>query len=208
MEIKYAAIFIVIILAFNRFRLSKRTATLKEKGKGKVFHQWTYSLLFLAYIIVLLGSIFENYFLVPKLNLIFFFVGFVAYWTALFGRNKAIRTLGRYWSIHIEIRENHNIVQDGLYRYIRHPGYLSLIIETLSLPVMLNAHYSLLGIICIYIPLICIIAKLEDKEMEKEIGNAFIYYKAKTRAFIPKNLFDFIKPSIKKKYHIKTNKLL
>jgi protein-S-isoprenylcysteine O-methyltransferase Ste14 len=206
METKYIAIFFLIILTFNRFRLSKRTATLKEKDTGEIFHRWTYAILFLLYIIVFLGSIFENYFFVPRLNIIFFFVGFVAYWTALIGRNKAIRTLGRYWSTHIEIREKHCMVQDGPYKYIRHPGYMCLFIETLSLPVMLNAYYSLLGVICIYLPVMFMIAKLEDKEMEKKIGKNFLAYKEKTRAFIPKNLFDFIIPSFKKKHQLRTNK--
>ena len=105
------------------------------------------------------------------------------------GRNRAIKTLGQFWSTHIEIRTGQRIVQNGLYRYIRHPGYLSLMVESLSIPVLLNAYFSLLGVILIYIPAIFLRAKLEDIEMEKEIGKEFILYKEKIGAFMPKKFF-------------------
>jgi protein-S-isoprenylcysteine O-methyltransferase Ste14 len=130
-------------------------------------------------------------------------VGFLAYWIALIGRNKTMKTLGRYWSTHIEIRDDQHIVREGPYKYVRHPGYLSLVIENLSLPVMLNAYYFLLVVICIYIPVIFVVAKLEDREMEKKIGNAFSEYKAKTGAFLPKKIGTFIIPF--KKKHLPKN---
>ena len=203
MEIKNIAILIVIILAFNRVRLARQSATFKDKQKGQTSKRWTYSMLSILYIGITLGSIIENFFLTKPLNVIISSVGFLAYVTGIIGRNNAIRTLGQYWSTHIEIRNGQRIVQDGLYKYIRHPGYLSLIIESLSIPLMLNAYYSLLGVILIYIPAVLIRAKLEDMEMVKKTGKEFTDYKEKVGAFIPKNIFDFIMPSISKKQNFK-----
>lgn len=206
MEVKYIAILIVIILTFNRLRLARQSATFKNKRRGKISKRWTYSMLFIFYIVIILGSIIENYFLVKKINIIISSVGLFAYVIGIMGRNKAIRTLDKYWSTHIEIRKGQRIVQEGLYKYVRHPGYLSLIIETLSIPGMLNAYYTLLGVIFLYIPTVSIIAKLEDMEMKKKIGKNFISYAGKTGGFIPKNLFDFIISSLNKKHHLKNNK--
>jgi protein-S-isoprenylcysteine O-methyltransferase Ste14 len=152
---------------------------------------------------IVLGSVFENLFLVKKLNLVLSSVGLVAYMTGIVGRNKAIKALGKYWSTYIEIKNGQRIVQDGPYKYIRHPGYLSLIIESLSAPIILNAFYTLIGVILIYIPVILVTAKLEDIEMQKKIGEKFIDYKEKTGAFLPKNFFDGIIPYFSKKQNFR-----
>lgn len=199
MEVKYIAIVIVIILTLNRVRLARQSATFKDKQQGETSKRWTYSLLSILYIVIILGSIIENYFLVKTLNLIISSFCLCAYVTGIVGRNKAIRTLGKYWSIHIEIRNGQRIVQDGPYKYMRHPGYLSLIVETLSIPGMLNAYFSLIGVIFIYIPAILVRAKLEDMEMEKKIGKEFMAYKKRVGAFIPANLFDLVIPSLRRK---------
>jgi protein-S-isoprenylcysteine O-methyltransferase Ste14 len=206
MEVKYIAIFVVIILTFNRLRLARQSAFFKGKKKGDISNRWTYSMLSILYMVIVLGSLIENYFLTKKLNLLISSIGLVAYVTGIIGRNKAIKTLGEYWSIHIEIRDGQRIVHDGPYKYIRHPGYLSLIIETLSIPLMLNAYYSLLVVILIYIPVVLARAKLEDMEMEKKIGKEFIAYKEKVGRFIPTNLFNSIMPSYRKKHNPKINR--
>ena len=203
MEIKNIAILIVIILAFNRVRLARQSATLKDKQEGETSNRWTYPLLSILYLFIILGSIIENFFFTESLNVIISSVGFIAYMTGIIGRNKAIRTLGQYWSTHIEIRNGQRIIQDGPYRYMRHPGYLSLIIESLSIPVMLNAYYSLLGVMLIYIPVIFGISKIEEKEMKKKIGNEFTTYKKRVGAFIPKNIFDCIMSSLGKRQNLK-----
>ena len=199
METKYIAIFIVIMLTLNRVRLARQSATFKDKKKGEISNRWTYSMLSILYMVITLGSIIENFFLIKQLNVIISSVGFIAYVIGIIGRNKAIRTLGKYWSTHIEIRNGQRIVQDGPYKYIRHPGYLSVIIEGLSIPGMLNAYFSLLGVIFIYTPAILVRAKLEDMEMEKKIGKEFTAYKKKVGAFIPKNLLNLAVFSLKRK---------
>ena len=201
MEFKYIAILIVIMLTVNRVRLARQSASFNEKKKGQISNRWTYSLLSILYIVIILGSIIENYFLVKKLNLIISSLGLVAYLIGIVGRNKAIKTLGESWSTHIEIRNGQRIVQDGPYKYIRHPGYLSLIIETLSIAGMLNAYHILMGVILIYIPVIFGISKLEDMKMEEAVGKEFTAYKRRVGAFIPaKNFFNLVIPSLRRKY--------
>ncbi|OGP53017.1 MAG: hypothetical protein A2Y65_08885 [Deltaproteobacteria bacterium RBG_13_52_11] len=205
METKYIAIFFIIMLTFNRLRLARLSATFKEKKKGEISKRWTYFLLFILYVAIIFGSILENCLLVETLNIVISSVGLIAYVIGLVGRNKAIKTLGKYWSTHIEVRDGQHIVQEGLYKYVRHPGYLSLIIETLSIPLMLNAYYSFLGVIFTCIPAVLIRAKFEDMEMEKKIGKKFSAYKMKTGAFIPKKLLVLKIPTLKKKHPPKTS---
>lgn len=203
MEVKYIALLIIIILFINRLRLARQSATFTNKQKGDTSKCWTYSIVFILGVGIVLGSVFENLVLVKKLNLVLSSVGLVAYMTGIVGRNKAIKALGKYWSTYIEIKNGQRIVQDGPYKYIRHPGYLSLIIESLSAPIILNAFYTLIGVILIYIPVILVTAKLEDREMQKKIGEKFIDYKEKTGAFLPKNFFNGIIPYFSKKQNFR-----
>ena len=48
----------------------------------------------------------------------------------LFARSHA--DLGTNWSITLEVRENHRLVSEGLYRRVRHPMYLSLLVYGLG----------------------------------------------------------------------------
>lgn len=48
----------------------------------------------------------------------------------LFHRSHA--DLGTYWSITLEIRESHRLVTHGIYRHVRHPMYLSLLLYGLG----------------------------------------------------------------------------
>ena len=39
-----------------------------------------------------------------------------------FGRQWAFNSLGKYWSVDIEIRDNHELIKNGPYKYMRHPN--------------------------------------------------------------------------------------
>ena len=49
--------------------------------------------------------------------------------------------LGTYWSVTLELRENHRLITQGVYRYVRHPMYAALFL-LLHRP---SAHASELG---------------------------------------------------------------
>ena len=48
-------------------------------------------------------------------GLFFILAGIVIRWSA-------ILTLRKYFSVHVRIREDHKVIQSGLYKYIRHPA--------------------------------------------------------------------------------------
>ena len=55
-------------------------------------------------------------------------------------RLAAIRTLGERWTTRIMIVPNAPVISDGLYRYIRHPNYLGVILEIACVPLMHGAY--------------------------------------------------------------------
>jgi methyltransferase len=59
-------------------------------------------------------------------------------------RYAAIRTLGWRWSIRIMILPGAEPVRSGIYRFIRHPNYLGVILEMAAVPLLHSACYTAL----------------------------------------------------------------
>lgn len=59
-------------------------------------------------------------------------------------RYWAIQSLGRYWNTRILIVPGTARVVGGPYRYLRHPNYLAVALELLSLPLVFNAWITAL----------------------------------------------------------------
>lgn len=53
-----------------------------------------------------------------------------------------ILSLGRFWNTRIWVLPNRLAPVRGPYRYLRHPNYLVVIIELLSLPLLYQAYYT------------------------------------------------------------------
>jgi len=55
--------------------------------------------------------------------------GLVLFVVAVAVRVTAIRALGRFWSLHLEIRQDHQLITEGIYGSLRHPAYLAIMLE-------------------------------------------------------------------------------
>ena len=75
-----------------------------------------------------------------------------------------------YFSAVVRIQEDRGqtVVQDGPYRYMRHPGYASSLITNLAVPVMLGTLWALLPAVVIIIVLIIRTSK-EDRTLQEEL---------------------------------------
>ena len=56
-------------------------------------------------------------------------------------RYLAIQTLAERWSTRIYIVPNEPLIQHGIYRFLRHPNYLGVILEVASVP-LIHAAYG------------------------------------------------------------------
>ncbi|MCS7195511.1 MAG: DUF1295 domain-containing protein [Meiothermus sp.] len=59
-------------------------------------------------------------------------------------RYWAIATLGPYWNTRILIVPGGRRIQEGPYRYLRHPNYLAVSLELVALPLIFNAWITAL----------------------------------------------------------------
>jgi methyltransferase len=59
-------------------------------------------------------------------------------------RYAAIRTLGWRWSVRVMTLPNEAPIQMGIYRYIRHPNYLGVMLEIIAVPLVHTAYVTAL----------------------------------------------------------------
>jgi protein-S-isoprenylcysteine O-methyltransferase Ste14 len=182
----YLTCFLIILFIIIAIQRACETFAKREKQKGVIKQKWTFSLLFIAYVIVVIGSIAEYFLIKRNINLIVTLIGIILYVSGLIGRNWCIRSLGKYWSIHVEIRRNHKLIKTGLYRYIRHPAYLSILLEVCGIPLIVNAYIIFLFSLAVHIPLLILRIHYEEKEYPELFGPEYLAYKKETGAFFPR----------------------
>lgn len=57
-------------------------------------------------------------------------------------RYAAIRNLGERWTVNVMTLPGEPPVQTGIYRYLRHPNYLGVILELLAVPLLHSAYLT------------------------------------------------------------------
>lgn len=99
-------------------------------------------------------------------------------------RAWGIWTMGEYFSVHIEIKNSHELIETGPYRFIRHPAYAGNLLQAVGIPLILNAYYSL-SISAVLIFLFLYRLKLEEETLLREVKGYRDYVK-RTYRLIPK----------------------
>ncbi len=96
----------------------------------------------------------------------------------------AEKFLNKQFSVEIMLQEHHELIQSGLYTYIRHPRYLGIFIFFSGISLIFN---SLLGIILV-IGLSCVLVWrmfAEEALMQQEFGEDWKAYCKKSWRIIP-----------------------
>src|SRR4030095_14339258 len=113
---------IVAVLAVFAERMREVFAK-RQTVAGQTQEKLTFNLFMLCGLLIVGGGIAEYLLRVQSLWWPTFVPGVVisAGWFAV--RRAAIRALGRFWSVHVEMREGHEFVTAGPFAYARHPVY-------------------------------------------------------------------------------------
>jgi protein-S-isoprenylcysteine O-methyltransferase Ste14 len=94
-------------------------------------------------------------------------------------------TIGRYWSIRVELKEAHRLVTDGPYRYVRHPLYTALFLGYLGTLLALQS-WTLAAWLPVFVASYVLFAREEEQIMERGFGEAYRAYRRQTGMFLPK----------------------
>jgi protein-S-isoprenylcysteine O-methyltransferase Ste14 len=163
-----------------------------KEEKEKIIELKLYSLVaFILYVlvgmtfIVILASI-DYYYNFSLFNYnLGYIIGFSLFIIGLALQGVAEATLGKYYLPSIGTAEGQKIIKNGIYKYIRHPGYFGEIIIFFGLGFV---TYSLLGILGAFIVSLMIYfgeVIPEEKYMLEKFGKEYEEYMKETFRFIP-----------------------
>jgi len=114
-----------------------------------------------------------------------FLVGWACGIAAFAIRRRAIAALGKFWSLHVEIRENHEFVQSGPFRWVRPPADFSMILELLALTLICNAFFTLLLIPAFFVPVLIMRIRIEEVALVEKFGDAYRTFQRTKPALVP-----------------------
>ena len=114
-----------------------------------------------------------------------YFLGEILIVLGVFIRWLIIKSLGKYFTVDVSIRQDHQIKKDGLYKYLRHPSYTFALLTFLGLGLYLNNWLSLF---IIFIPVFIVFRyriKVEEQALIEKFGEDYLRYRKETKMLIP-----------------------
>ena len=112
-------------------------------------------------------------------------LGVIAMLASLWLFQRSHKDLGRNWSASLKMREQHQLVTGGVYRYVRHPMYSSFFLlalaQVLLIPNWLAGGAGLIAVLVLYLFRVA----REEKMMADQFGDAYQDYCARTARIVP-----------------------
>jgi protein-S-isoprenylcysteine O-methyltransferase Ste14 len=124
-------------------------------------------------------------------------LGRIPYWNAFFGVGAVLVIIGLYIRINsiLALRqqftytvtkiENHQLIETGWYKSIRHPGYLGQLIIFLGIAMSMSNWLSVLGMMVPVTMGFLYRINVEEKFMQEALGGKYLEYKKRTNRLIP-----------------------
>ncbi|QNI32656.1 isoprenylcysteine carboxylmethyltransferase family protein [Alloacidobacterium dinghuense] len=110
--------------------------------------------------------------------LIALMAGLAIRWTAIF-------TLGKSFSANVAIRESQKVHRTGLYRFVRHPSYLGLLLVFLAVGLHARNWISLvLAVVPTTLALFYRI-HIEETALREAFGEEYVAYSRETKRLLP-----------------------
>lgn len=147
------------------------------------------------------------YFIIPA-SLVFFFALFITWWdfvkiqemtyhmdlingaglllfvVGIVIRRIGKRTLGRYYTYGLRTLQNHELIIHGIFKHVRHPISLAMIMYGIGIPLIFMSFYGFL-IMLMLIPLTLYRIEIEEKMLIEKFGDQYREYMTKTNKIIP-----------------------
>ncbi|MBI5439246.1 MAG: isoprenylcysteine carboxylmethyltransferase family protein [Nitrosomonadales bacterium] len=102
----------------------------------------------------------------------------------------SIKTLGNQWAIHAtglsRLTNEQVLIVAGPYKYVRHPIYMSYVLDLLGLTLALSTFYSLILVVLVNLPSYVLRAKYEEISSAKRFGDSYAGYKEKSSFIFPR----------------------
>jgi protein-S-isoprenylcysteine O-methyltransferase Ste14 len=161
-----------------------------SKFKASAYSEKRSFLLVMAAIIISILStvllVRVNWFILPVPFLtISSYLGLFLYTTGVVFRYVGTLTLGKYFTRDVEVSHDHELISTGLYKYLRHPLYLGLFLLGIGTSLVFGNYLTIITSILLMGGTLNHRMDLEEKAMEKIIGEKYVEWKKQRYRFFP-----------------------
>jgi len=96
-------------------------------------------------------------------------------------RQWAIAVLGRFFSLNVQVVEDHQVVDKGPYRLVRHPSYTGLLITFIGISLAVQSLGALLVLLAVFTVSFGYRIRVEEKTLLSELGESYASYMKRTK---------------------------
>jgi protein-S-isoprenylcysteine O-methyltransferase Ste14 len=163
---------------------------LRQRKKSKVRSSGDKGSLWLLYILIAVGYALSFSIGSTRIGRIydwdtFFAVGVVLVVIGLIIRILSLLALKQHFTYSVAMIENHKLIETGLYKCIRHPGYLGQLLIFVGISTSLS---NWLSIVLMVIPIAIgyiYRMRIEERFMTEQMGADYLNYRNRTKRLIP-----------------------
>lgn len=92
--------------------------------------------------------------------------------------------LGNNWSLSVQRKANHQLIQNGIYKIVRHPIYTGLLLLFIGNAIIVGDYRAIIAVLIVFVSL-WLKLKKEEKLLTEIFGTKYMEYKKQTKALIP-----------------------
>ncbi len=105
--------------------------------------------------------------------------------TGVLFRAWSVRTLGKYFTPTVQIKDEHQLIRSGPYRIIRHPSYFAAFLSLAGAAVLLESLTGMLVTIIAMSFAYYVRIGIEEQKLIEHFGNRYREYMLHTKRIIP-----------------------
>jgi len=159
--------------------------TRRDTIAGQIRESATLRVFVITGTLMCVGAIGELLWTAPPFRPAIFAAGWAVALLSFWLRRVSIRALGKFWSLHVEIRQEHQLVLSGPYRFMRHPTYLSMLMELGSIGLLTQSAISSAIVLVLFVPAVLWRIRIEEEALVQKFGEAYTTYQRTTPAVFP-----------------------
>ena len=189
-----AIISLIVALAFLGFRifdfLLLRKDAVAKSGKltahDKGTSRFIQFAIVISWLLMLLAALLDQFRIgIVEPHLVFAAIGVALMGAGITLRVVAMQTLGKFFTRTLRIREEQHVVSTGIYRRVRHPGYLGEMFLFVGSGIATGNVITTILILSVILPAFVRRIAVEERMLVDQLGEEYAAYQAQTWRLIP-----------------------
>jgi len=100
-------------------------------------------------------------------------------------RRHCFRVLGESFTGAVTVREDQRVVDEGAYRWVRHPSYTAAFLLVIGIALAMGSWLGLTVSLVVVVPCYVYRARVEEAALQASLGESYARFAATRRRFIP-----------------------